>query len=286
TPIMVLASGSSSLALSSPTAVFGLDALSAWFAVIVLGAGATAAAYGTRYLAPLRGRRRVGAAHLLLAILIVAMVGVVTAQSVVAFLAMWESMAVAGYLLIIFEKDQVEARRAGFTYLVLTHVSTITLVGMFGAWGGGLSGVRFHDLALAVAAGHAPTGLILTLALLGFGIKAGAVPGHFWLPGAHAAAPSHVSAILSGVMLKTGIYGLLRVLTLIGSPPPAWGWTVLSLGVASAVLGVLWALTQHDIKRLLAYHSVENIGIILLGVGLGALGTAYHQPLLALLGFT
>ena len=125
----------------------------------------------------------------------------------------------------------------------------------------------------------------MLLALVGFGIKAGVLPLHFWLPGAHAAAPSHVSALLSGVMLKMGIYGLLRVLSLLGSPPAWWGWTVLALGLASAVLGVLWALAQHDLKRALAYSSVENIGIIVLGLGLGALGTAYDQPAVALLGF-
>jgi hypothetical protein len=125
----------------------------------------------------------------------------------------------------------------------------------------------------------------LTLALVGFGIKAGAVPGHFWLPGAHAAAPSHISALLSGVMLKTGIYGLFRALILLGDPPAWWGWAVLLLGVASAVLGVLWALAQHDLKRLLAYHSVENIGIILMGLGVGALGATHHLPAVALLGY-
>ena len=286
TPIAALAADAGAPTYPPAAAIFALDALSAWFAIIVLGVGATTAIYGTRYLAPLRVQRRVGGEHLLLAVLLVAMVGVVTAHSVVAFLAAWEIMAVSAYFLILFEWENAEARRAGFIYLVLTHITTIALLGMFGAWGRGLSGVRFHDLALAAADGRAPAGLILVLALLAFGIKAGVVPGHFWLPGAHAAAPSHVSALLSGVMIKTGIYGLLRVLTLIGAPPPAWGWTVLLLGVTSAVLGVLWALTQHDIKRLLAYHSVENIGIILLGIGLGALGLAYHQPLLALLGFT
>jgi hydrogenase-4 component B len=124
------------------------------------------------------------------------------------------------------------------------------------------------------------------LGLVGFGIKAGVVPGHIWLPGAHAAAPSHISALLSGVMLKVGIYGLLRMVMLLGPLPAWWGWLVLLLGLLSAVLGVLWALAQHDLKRLLAYHSVENIGIILLGLGVGALGSAYQQPAVALLGFT
>jgi formate hydrogenlyase subunit 3/multisubunit Na+/H+ antiporter MnhD subunit len=265
--------------------LYGLDALSAWFLVIVLGVGGTTAIYGIPYLTSERGHRRVGGAHLLLAVLLVALAGVVTARTVIAFLAAWEVMAVSAYLLVVFEHEQADVRRAGLIYLVLTHASTIALMGMFAAWTGGLAESRFEDLAVAAGAPR-PMGLILVLALVGFGIKAGVVPAHFWLPGAHAAAPSHVSALLSGVMLKTGIYGLLRVLTLVGAPPAWWGWVVLLLGLASAVLGVLWALAQHDLKRLLAYHSVENIGIILLGLGLGALGIAYRQPALALLGFT
>jgi formate hydrogenlyase subunit 3/multisubunit Na+/H+ antiporter MnhD subunit len=271
---------------SAPTTgLYGLDALSAWFLVIVLGVGGTTAIYGIPYLTSERGHRRVGGAHLLLAVLLVALAGVVTARTVIAFLAAWEVMAVSAYLLVVFEHEQADVRRAGLIYLVLTHASTIALMGMFAAWTGGLAESRFEDLAVAAGAPR-PMGLILVLALVGFGIKAGVVPAHFWLPGAHAAAPSHVSALLSGVMLKTGIYGLLRVLTLVGAPPAWWGWVVLLLGLASAVLGVLWALAQHDLKRLLAYHSVENIGIILLGLGLGALGIAYRQPALALLGFT
>src|SRR5712692_10063415 len=126
---------------------------------------------------------------------------------------------------------------------------------------------------------------MLSLALVGFGLKAGLVPLHFWLPGAHASAPSHVSGLMSGVMIKTGIYGLLRVISLVGAVPAWWGWTVLTLGILSGVLGVLWALAQHDLKRLLAYHSIENIGIILLGMGAGALGVAYQAPAVAVLGF-
>jgi formate hydrogenlyase subunit 3/multisubunit Na+/H+ antiporter MnhD subunit len=126
---------------------------------------------------------------------------------------------------------------------------------------------------------------ILLLALVGFGAKAGMFPLHFWLPGAHAAAPSHVSALLSGVMIKTGIYGLFRVLLLFGTPPAWWGWSLLLLGATSALFGVRWALSQDDLKRALAYSSIDNIGIILLGLGLGSLGLAYRQPALALLGF-
>ena len=130
-----------------------------------------------------------------------------------------------------------------------------------------------------------PAGQRVRLALVGFGLKAGLVPLHFWLPEAHGSAPSHVSALMSGVVIKMGIYGLLRVVSLLGAPPAWWGWLVLIVGVLSGVLGVVWALAQHDLKRLLAYHSVENIGIILLGLGVGALGMSYHLPVVAALGF-
>jgi len=284
--IRVLANPASAAGFSGPGPSYGLDPLSAWFAMIILGVGASIAVYGSYYMEHERPLRRVGTAHLLLAVLIAALTGVVTARTVVAFLAAWEVMAVSAWLLVIFEREDAEVRRAGFVYLVLTHTSTLALFGMFAAWAGGGGDGTFASLAAESAQRRAPTGLILVLGLIGYGIKAGVVPGHIWLPGAHAAAPSHVSALLSGVMLKVGIYGLLRMLMLSGSPPAWWGWTVLALGLVSAVLGVLWALAQHDLKRLLAYHSVENIGIILLGLGVGALGSAYHHPALALLGYT
>ena len=279
--------GGHSLSIArSPNDWFGIDALSAWFLLSVLGVGAAITAYGVPYLAPERGRRRVGLAHLILSVLIVALSGVVTARTIVAFLVSWEVMAVAAWLLVIFEHEKHEVWDAGMVYLVLTHVCTLALIGMFAAWTGGHALWGFDQLGQAASRGLVPVGLVLTLGLIGFSIKAGSVPFHFWLPGAHAAAPSHVSALLSGIMLKVGIYGLCRLLILLGPPPAWWGWTVLSMGLLSAVLGVLWALAQHDLKRLLAYHSVENIGIILLGLGLGALGMAYQKPVLSLLGVT
>ena len=128
-------------------------------------------------------------------------------------------------------------------------------------------------------------GILFVLAVIGFGTKAGFIPLHVWLPEAHPAAPSHVSALMSGVMIKTGIYGLLRILTLLGNPSAAWGWTLVIIGLVSGILGVAFALAQHDLKRLLAYHSVENIGIIALGIGAGLLGLAWNQPVLVVLGF-
>ena len=269
----------------APQAWFAIDALSAWFLLAVLGVGAAIAAFGVPYLSSERAHRPTGVAHFLLAVLLVSLAGVVTARTALAFMLCWEVMALAGFFLIVFEHEKHEVWGAGMIYLVLTHLSTLALLGMYAAWSGGHVGARFDELAARAHGGLAPVALVLALALVGFGIKAGAFPFHFWLPGAHAAAPSHASALLSGVMLKMGIYGLLRVLTLVGTPPAWWGWTVLLLGLASAVLGVLWALAQHDLKRLLAYHSVENIGIILLGLGLGALGTAYDRPAVALLGY-
>jgi hydrogenase-4 component B len=267
-------------------AVYGLDPLSAWFTAMFLGVGAAIASYGSHYMARERPERRVGGAHLLLAVLITGLTGVVTARTIVAFLAAWEVMAISAWLLVIFERQHAEVRRAGLVYLIRTHTSTIALFGMFAAWSGGSGGGTFAELASASGQEGTPVGLVALLGLVGFGIKAGVVPGHIWLPGAHAAAPSHISALLSGVMLKVGVYGLLRMVMLLGPLPVWWAWLVLLLGLLSAVLGVLWALAQHDLKRLLAYHSVENIGIILLGLGVGALGSAYQQPAVGLLGFT
>ncbi len=264
---------------------FGIDALSAWFLLPVLFVGTASAAYGAPYLRRGHAERALGVPHLLMAALVVGLVGVVTATTIVAFLVAWEVMAIGSYLLIVFERHDAQARRAGFLYIVLTHTCTLALLCLFTAWAGGDVNARFTDLPAPAAAAPVAANLVLTLALVAFGIKAGLVPFHFWLPDAHSAAPSHVSALMSGVVIKMGIYGLMRVLVGIGTPPAWWGWTVLGLGVTSAVFGVLWALAQHDLKRLLAYHSVENIGIILMGLGLGALGSAYHQPALALLGY-
>jgi hydrogenase-4 component B len=136
-----------------------------------------------------------------------------------------------------------------------------------------------------VPTGSVAGSAIFLLGLTGFGLKAGLMPLHVWLPGAHAAAPSHVSALLSGVMIKSGIYGLVRVSGFFADIPPWWGWLILALGVLSGIMGVVFAIAQHDIKRLLAYHSVENIGIIAIGLGTALLGRAYDIPMLILLGF-
>ncbi len=265
--------------------VFGIDPLSGFFLLIVCAVGAAAALYGVPYLAAERVHRPVASAHLLTAIEIAALAMVVVARSALPFLIAWEVMAVLAYFLVAFESDQVAVRRAGLIYLIGTHTGTLALIALFAFWGQLAGDLSFAALADAAPLLPASGALVFTLGLAGFGFKAGVVPLHFWLPGAHAAAPSHVSALMSGVVIKMGIYGLLRLVSLAGPPPAWWGWSVLVLGLASGVLGVLWALAQHDLKRLLAYHSVENIGIILLGLGVGALGARAGAPAVAVLGY-
>jgi hydrogenase-4 component B len=263
----------------------GIDPLSAVFLLFILVVGASSAAFGTAYMRASEDRAKTRRAHAAFAGLLIALAVVVTAQSVLLFLAAWEIMAIVSFLLIITEHRREQVRRAGFIYLVATHTGTLILFVMFAVWARTSGDWSFATLAAArptLAWGGGP---LFVLALAGFGVKAGFVPFHFWLPSAHAGAPSHVSAIMSGVVIKTGIYGILRIILLAGPLPAWWGWTVLALGVLSALLGVLWALAQHDIKRLLAYHSIENIGIILMGLGLGVLGTAYHHPILSILGY-
>jgi formate hydrogenlyase subunit 3/multisubunit Na+/H+ antiporter MnhD subunit len=262
--------------------VFGIDPLSALFLVIIAAVGAASAFYGVTYL---RAQRRAPLAHLCLTLLICALALVVTARAALPFLVAWECMAVSAYLLVVFDHEIAETRRAGLLYLVATHSGTLALILMFAFWGSGTSDLTFAALSTWRPPGQGALAAVLMLALLGFGLKAGLVPLHVWLPPAHAAAPSHVSALMSGVVIKMGIYGLLRVVELLGTVPRWWGWLLLAGGALSGILGVLWALAQHDLKRLLAFHSVENIGIIALGLGAGVLGIAYGAPRVAQLGF-
>jgi formate hydrogenlyase subunit 3/multisubunit Na+/H+ antiporter MnhD subunit len=263
----------------------GLDRLSAAFLLTIMIPGSLAALFGVAYLAPERSHRAVWLSHADFAFVLAALSLVALARSTLVFLAAWEAMALGAYALIVTEHEQQTVRRAGLIYLVATHAGTLALAAMFALWGQGRADWTFTGLQMAIRANPDLATAVFALALIGFGIKAGLVPFHFWLPPAHAAAPSHVSALLSGVVIKSGIYGFLRVIELAGSPPSWWSWLVLTLGVASAVLGVLWALVQHDIKRLLAYHSVENIGIILIGIGVGGLGLRAGHPAIAVLGF-
>lgn len=268
----------------------GFDPLTGLFLLPIYGLSAVCALFGGGYLAHMRGTRGLGSQWLFYGLLTASMALVVLARNAVLFLMAWEIMSLSSWLLVTFESEREETRQAGITYLVATQIGTAFLLVMFLVLGSGpvpggdTAGAAF-DFARFTAAPGAGAGIVFLLALVGFGTKAGIVPLHTWLPEAHPAAPSHVSALMSGVMIKTGIYGILRVLSFLGAPPAWWGWTLACVGAVSGIVGVLFALAQHDIKRLLAYHSVENIGIICLGLGVGLLGVSYGAPLVAVLGF-
>ena len=267
----------------------GLDPLSAFFLIPLFLLGGLGAIYGAGYLHPERlGAMRTGTAWFCYNLLTASMALVVISRNALLFLVAWEIMALASFFLVTLEDEHSQVRQAGRIYLIATHIGTAFLVAMFLLLGRSAHSLEFADIATALCmpgASAAFAATVFLLALVGFGTKAGFMPLHVWLPEAHPAAPSHVSAVMSGVMIKTGIYGLLRTLTFLGPPPLWWGWTMVGIGASSGVLGVLFALAQHDLKRLLAYHSVENIGIIALGIGTGLLGMAAQAPLVAAAGF-
>ncbi len=262
--------------------VVGIDALSAFFLVPVFLMGGLGAVYGLGAWPARRHPGNAGRLSLFWGVLVAGMGLVLVSRHGLTFLLGWEAMAIAAFFLIAAEDYRDECRRAAWVYLNATHVGTLTLFAFFTLW-------RWATGSWAFAPVAADASLVLVnalflLALVAFGLKAGMMPLHFWLPGAHAAAPSHVSAMLSGVVLKMGIYGLLRFLSLLPDPPLVWGFVVLGLGAVSSLLGVAFALAQHDLKRLLAYHSVENIGIILMALGVALVGRSTGHPVWQALG--
>ncbi|WP_429884801.1 proton-conducting transporter membrane subunit [Geoalkalibacter halelectricus] len=277
------------LVLDLPWAIPGgalalrVDALAAVFLLPLFLVAASGALYGLAYW-PQRAHPANGRSFRLFFGLIGAGVMLLlSAANSLLFLLAWELMALSGFFLITTEEHKSEAREAGFIYLVATHTGTLALFALFALLELAAGSLLFPGAgSLALKGGQATA--IFLLALFGFGLKAGLVPLHIWLPGAHAAAPSHASALLSGVMIKTGIYGLTRLTSFFAEIPPWWGATLLALGILSGILGVALALAQHDLKRLLAYHSVENIGIIALGLGMALLGRSYGVEALVALG--
>jgi len=275
----VLFHASWSVPLGSVT--LGLDALSAVFVAPIGLVSALAAIYGREYLAAYAGRKKLGPAWFFYNLLVATMLVVVVARNGFLFLFAWEVMTLASFFLVMFEHEQPEVCRAGWTYLVASHLGTAFLFGLFVLLGREAETLDFATFSIAPKL----AGAAFLLAVVGFGTKAGFMPLHVWLPEAHPAAPSHVSAVMSGVMIKVGLYGLLRTLTVLGPPAEWWGWLLVAIGAVSGIFGVTFALAQHDLKRLLAYSSVENVGIIALGLGLGLLGVSYNNPAMATFGF-
>jgi formate hydrogenlyase subunit 3/multisubunit Na+/H+ antiporter MnhD subunit len=262
-----------------------LDALSAFFLLLLGAASSGISIYAAGYLRKGEGTT-VGVQCLLYHVFLASMAFVMLADDGYAFMVAWESMALSSFFLVTSEHRHAEIRRAGYLYLLVAHVGAVGILLSFGVMAGSAGDYTFDAMRSFDPVGVWST-IAFLLALFGFGAKAGLLPLHVWLPEAHPAAPSPVSAMMSGVMLKTAIYGLLRVsLDLLHAELWWWGIVLLVIGLATALFGVIFAAIQTDMKRLLAYSSIENIGLILAGFGLALVFKTFLMPRLAALALT
>lgn len=256
---------------------FVLDPLSAFFALIIFVISILAILYSIKYMRAYK--KDLSAHYFFLGLFIPAMILVVTAQNILFFLICWEIMSLSSFFLLLFDSEKKEVRQTAINYLITMQIGVLFLfIGFI------LLNLSTGSLDFVSFQGHISNTIFIFL-LIGFGIKAGFVPFHTWLPRAHPIAPSHISAVMSGVMIKTGLYGILRLLTFIEVPSLLLSYLVLFIGVASAFFGILYAITQRDYKRMLAYSSIENIGLITIALGVAMLGLSYHNNLMASLGF-
>jgi len=269
-----------------------LDPLSGFFLTTIGLLAFYVSVYSIGYVRGFIGQRPVMRLVIFYSFFIAGMLMVVLADDALFFLISWEFMAAASYFLVMYEDEKAENKRAAFLYLVIAHIGAVAILLSFGVMAGlatdfkDFSGYTFDAMRASQFPVEWATAAFF-LSFFGFAAKAGIVPLHVWLPEAHPVAPSNISALMSGVMLKTAIYGIIRVtLDIIKVFPWWWGAVVLVFGLVSAVMGVLYALMQHDLKRLLAYHSVENIGIILIGIGLSMVFMSFQMPLIAALALT
>jgi len=251
---------------------FRADQLSSFFGLTLSILGFAVSLYSTGYSKNAVNPRSQGALY---GLFLLSMYAVFYASNIVTFLISWETMSLSSYFLVVSDTRDEAAGRAGLIYAVMTHIGTAAIILAFMLLYGSTGSMDFATIKAGAGAVGAVKSAVFILAVLGFGTKAGIVPLHTWLPLAHPAAPSNVSALMSGVMIKAGIYGMLRVcLDILGGDVAWWGVTLLAAGAVSSVLGVMYALMEHDIKRLLAFSSVENIGIILLGMGASVVFTS------------
>ena len=285
--------GDSYEVILSGTIIFGkvpiiIDSLSAWFILIINFTIITGALYGFNYMKKYSEMKNEITLHCIAFLLVhFALLGICSVQNGFIFLLLWELMALSAFILVIFEHEKPETIKAGFNYLVQSHFSIVFIMLGFiyvafktGSYG--FDAIVDFSSHQSVLAG---TALFLCF-FIGFAIKSGFVPFHTWLPYAHPAAPSHVSGIMSGVLIKIGIYGILRMLLLIKTDYTTIGYIILFISLFTGIYGVMLATIQHNLKKLLAYHSVENIGIIGIGIGLGCIGLGATNKWMAILGFS
>jgi len=261
---------------------FFIDRLAAFFLILIGMVSACVAVYTAGYVEHMDGGNRRNLLCGCISLFVLSMALIVASKNTISFLLFWELMAAVSFFLVMYEYSQEETRKAGIFYFVMTHLSTLFVMLGFIA-------LYYASGSFAIAPLHTtPASLPLVTAaflslFVGFSIKAGIIPFHKWLPYAHPASPSPVSALMSGVMLKVAVYGLLRFIITVFSPDLWWGVLILIAGIASAVLGVIYALKEHDIKGMLAYSSIENIGIIFVGIGLFVIFSCSGLAMLATL---
>ena len=265
---------------------FNIDYLSAFFIVVISIMSLLSIIYSNGYLKPyIEKGKNVSYHTMFLPVLIASMMLVVTTSNALAFLIFWEIMSLSSFFLVIFENEKKEVLQAGIKYLVFMHISVLFIIIAFAIASINASSYDFAAFAQVLKNNSQLANTVFLLAFIGFGTKAGFVPFHNWLPEAHPCAPSHVSAVMSGVMIKTGIYGILRILSMVEELTKFASFLVLTIGVISALYGILYAIGQNDFKKMLAYSSIENIGIIGIGIGVGMLGLTYNMEILSILGF-
>ncbi len=263
----------------------GLDPVTRLFLLPCFGLGAVCALSGMAHLSHSPPHEHnLGAHWAFYTLLILGLALVLSARDAVLFLLAWEIMSLAPFFLIDFYDNDAHVREASWIYLVAAHLGAVCLIGMFGLlWAE--TGSTAFDAYTATRFAPLTASALFMLSFIGFGAKAGFVPFHVWLPEAHPAAPSHISALLSGAMINAGVYGLARSLQILAPVQEWWGWLLLAAGVITGLTGILKALVQSQLKRLLAYSSVENMGIVLMGLGAGCIGTHAGRAELAVLGY-
>ncbi|NDP28608.1 MAG: hypothetical protein GZ087_14465 [Flavobacterium sp.] len=264
-----------------------IDALSGWFILLMNFTVLTSILYGKRYMSHYKNQSVSLSIHYISFIVNhFAMIGIYCLQNSFAFLCVWEIMALSSFLLIIFEHHKIQTLKAGINYLVQSHISIVFMTLGF-IWVNSFTGsFDFNAITKYSSSVNPAVSFVLFLFFfVAFAIKSGFVPFHTWLPYAHPAAPAHVSGMMSGVLIKLGIYGILRILLLIKGDFLVMGYFILSISIITGVYGVILAIIQHNIKKLLAYHSIENIGIIGVGIGVGCIGLSSHNSFLTFAGF-